>query len=523
MQMMPSLQIKQKQSLVMTPQLQQAIKLLQMTNLDISRFLQDQAMENPFMEVEGGETHTAAADLGPRQSDAGNVNGSPDINGSDTSGPDSAAPETVRATETSSTDLDVGMASGGALSDDPTAHSDLENRFGSQGVDFGAAQRGSGGDLDWDSLANLAEQGPESLIECVIRQIDLSIFDASQRVIAYALAEALEPSGWLGRELSEVAAVCGCDEADVEEVLEIVQKLEPEGVFARDLAECLHIQARERGVLDNVMETVLSNLEMLANGDIAQLARRAGGSSEDVAKAFKLIREMNPKPGEAYESTPLRVNAPDVIVTPSPDGWVVDLNRSTLPALVINEEYAAAVSKADRGKSGEATNQFAADALGSARWLRRALDQRNSTTLKIAGEIIRRQADFLTDGLSALKPLALKDVAEAVGMHESTVSRVTSGLLLSTPKGCFSLKSLFSVSLSTDEGDSKAAAAVRNMIQSIIASEPAGKPYSDDAIASMVSDNGVRLARRTVAKYRDMLKIPSSSERRRRARLEMAC
>ena len=200
---------------------------------------------------------------------------------------------------------------------------------------------------------------------------------------------------------------------------------------------------------------------------------------------------------------------------------MVDLNRSTLPSLTINETYAAAVTNGRKNKADEAASQFAADSLGSARWLRRALDQRNSTTLKIAGEIIRQQADFLTEGLSALKPLALKDVAEAVGMHESTVSRVTSGLLLATPKGCFPLKSLFSVSLATDEGDSKAAA-VRNMIEAIIAGEPAGRPYSDDAIAGMVSEKGVKLARRTVAKYRDMLKIPSSSERRRRARLEMA-
>ena len=158
---------------------------------------------------------------------------------------------------------------------------------------------------------------------------------------------------------------------------------------------------------------------------------------------------MNPKPGEAYESAPLRVHAPDVIVSRGKDGWVVDLNRSTLPSLVINEDYAAQISAAGRGKAAEASNQFVTDAVGSARWLRRALDQRNST-LKIAGEIVRQQSAFLTEGLSALKPLALKDVAEAVGMHESTVSRVTSGLLMATPKGCYPLKSLFSVSLATD-------------------------------------------------------------------------
>ena len=504
MQMMPSLQVKQKQALVMTPQLQQAIKLLQMTNLDIANFLQEQAMENPFIEVENGTDHTPAADLG--------------------AAPRAETPEALAAkdVDSSAADLDRDMAAGSAIADDPTSHADVENRFGSEGLDYGHAQRGRPADLDWDGLANLAEQGPESLVECVLRQIDLSIFDPRQRVIAYALSEALEPSGWLGRPVADIAAGCGAGEEETEEVLAIVQKLEPEGVFARDLAECLRIQARERGELDEVMEVVLGNLPMLANGDIAALARRAGSDAEDIARCLRLIREMNPKPGEAYESAPLRVHAPDVIVSRGKDGWVVDLNRSTLPSLVINEDYAAQISAAGRGKAAEASNQFVTDAVGSARWLRRALDQRNSTTLKIAGEIVRQQSAFLTEGLSALKPLALKDVAEAVGMHESTVSRVTSGLLMATPKGCYPLKSLFSVSLATDEGDAKAAAAVRNMIQSIIAGEPAGKPLSDDAIAMMVSEKGVKLARRTVAKYRDMLKIPSSSERRRRARLAMA-
>ena len=508
MQMMPSLQVKQKQALVMTPQLQQAIKLLQMTNLDICNYLQDQALENPFIEVEKGADHTSAADLGAAPS----------------TGDNAAAPTAGENAPVAAggDGLDRDMAQGDAVADDPTANADLENRFGSQGLDFGHAQRSRPSDIDWDGLANLAEQGPESLVECVLRQIDLTIFNPGQRVIAYALAEALEPTGWLGRPLEEIAVTCGTDEAKIEVVLEIVQRLEPEGVFARDLAECLRIQARERDELDAVMEVVLANLDMLANGDIAQLARRAGTDSEDVARCLRLIREMNPKPGEAYESAPLRVHAPDVIVSRGTEGWVVDLNRSTLPSLVINEDYASQVGAARRGKAAEASNQFVTDAVGSARWLRRALEQRNSTTLKVAGEIVRQQSAFLTEGLSALRPLALKDVAEAVGMHESTVSRVTSGLLMATPKGCFPLKSLFSVSLATDEGDAKAAAAVRNMIQSIIDGEPVGRPLSDDAIANMVSDRGVTLARRTVAKYRDMLKIPSSSERRRRARLAMA-
>ena len=204
-------------------------------------------------------------------------------------------------------------------------------------------------------------------------------------------------------------------------------------------------------------------------------------------------------------------------------GWIVDLNRSTLPSLVIDEDYGNKVAATSRGVKKDEAKNFAGEALGSARWLKRALEQRNSTTLKISGEIIRHQSEFLVHGLAALKPLALKDVAEAVGMHESTVSRVTSGLTISTPKGCFALKSFFSVSIATtDSGDGTAAAAVRNMIKEIVSGEISGKPLSDDAIAALVAKKGVKLARRTVAKYRDMLRIPSSSERRRQARLNLA-
>ena len=194
------------------------------------------------------------------------------------------------------------MSEGAAIADDPTAHADVENRYESAALDYGREQRGRPADTDWDALANLAEIDPESLVEFVLRQIDLTIFEPGARVIAYALAEALEPTGWLGRPLSDIAAVCGCAEAEVEVVLDTVQRLEPEGVFARDLAECLRIQARERGLLDQVMTIVLDNLDMLANGDLQQLARRAGATTEDIAAALKLIREMNPKPGEAYEA-----------------------------------------------------------------------------------------------------------------------------------------------------------------------------------------------------------------------------
>lgn len=482
----------------MTPQLQQAIKLLQMTNLDIQSFLEEQALENPFLEIETAKSENI----------------------------DSAASDVLvtQSQMASPADLADGMRDGAALADDPTAHGDFENRFESNGLDLGRSIAPlANGETDWDSLANLVPEKPETLTEFVISQIDLSIFDPRQRFIAYEFSDSLEPSGWLGQAVEDVAEKCGCSFEEAEVVLEILQHLEPEGVFARNLAECLRIQAREAGVLSAKMDVVLANLELLGRGELEALARKAKCDITEIAACLKQIREFNPKPGEAFESTPLRVGAPDVIVSRGGEGWVVDLNRSTLPSLVINEEYASEVNAASRRAKTEEEKSYANEALGSARWLRRALEQRNSTTLKISGEVVARQAEFLTHGLSALRPLSLKDVAEAVGMHESTVSRVTSGLMIATPKGSFPMKSLFSVSIAaSDDGDSKAAGAVRNMIKTIVQAESAAKPLSDDVIAAMVSEKGVKLARRTVAKYRDMLRIPSSSERRRRARLNMA-
>ena len=229
----------------------------------------------------------------------------------------------------------------------------------------------------------------------------------------------------------------------------------------------------------------------------------------EISKRLKIIRSFNPKPASAFDTEYLSVNAPDIIVRESSDGFIVDLNRSTLPSLVINEKYAKQINNSARNKKDEETKSFTSDSVSSARWLKRSLEQRNNTTLKIAGEIVKQQTDFFKEGLSGLKPLSLKDVATAVNMHESTVSRVTSGLLMSTPKGCFTLKSFFSVSIATTEsGDGTAAAAVRHLIKTVISNENPKKPLSDDAIAALVCQKGIKLARRTVAKYREMMKIP---------------
>jgi len=269
--------------------------------------------------------------------------------------------------------------------------------------------------------------------------------------------------------------------------------------------------------MTEAFSTLLENLDLLGRGEVKRLARLIKGTTDDVMEMLAIIRTLNPKPGEFLGIDHLEMPSPDVIVKRRSDGWAVELNRSTLPAIVINEDYADLVATK---KMNEEAQNYSATALNNARWLKRAVEQRNSTTLKISAEIIRQQTDFLEKGLDYLKPLSLRDVAQAVGMHESTVSRVTTGLLIATPRGGMPLKSFFSVNIASraPSGDASAAA-VRNMVKRLIMQETPGKPLSDEAICKMIADEGIDLARRTVAKYREMMNIPSSSQRRMQARL----
>ena len=495
MQLIPSLGQRQKQSLVMTPQLQQAIKLLQMTNLDIKNYLENEVLENPFLEVSSEDT--LFQDLPHSQ----NLDNS------------------YKTTEIEPTDSQKAT-----VVDDPTENEDFDNRFSSASLDLGNSKpRNQIADSNWEDIMSNVPEQMDNLNTHILRQIELNIKDTSEKFIACMLADAIEASGWLGKSCSEIASICNCDEEQINSVLQKLQMFEPAGLFARNLSECLIIQAKEQDYYDSIMATILENLELLGKGELAMLARKANTEVGEIAKRLLIIRGFNPKPASMFDTEYLSVNAPDIIVRESPNGFIVDLNRSTLPSLIINEEYVKQINNAAQNKKEDETKSFTSDSVSSARWLKRSLEQRNNTTLKIAGEIVHQQTDFFKEGLSGLKPLSLKDVAAAVNMHESTVSRVTSGLLMATPKGCFTLKSFFSVSIATTEsGDGTAAAAVRHLIKTVIANEPVGKPLSDDAIAALVSQKGIKLARRTVAKYREMMKIPSSSERRRRAKLNMA-
>ena len=494
MQLSASLNLRQKQSLVMTPQLQQAIKLLQMTNLDLRQYLENECSENPFLEVDIDEDNSNS--LKKNESDQENSN---NTDSSDSSATDNA------------------LTDGTAMTDDPTTNSDYENRFETELTDFRTPTAAASQNDDYDYISSSVENNPISLQEHVYRQIDMKFNDANERLIAHAFTENLQPSGWLNTECNAIAVLCGATTEQSEKVLADLQEFEPAGLFARNLKECLSIQAIDKGLLTNQFKALLNNLDLLAKGQFESLQRKLKCNKQILMDQIKLLRSFNPKPGERFDQNLHQITAPDLMVRKSETGWTVDLNRSNLPTIHINADYADDIQTKSRN---EAASEYASQAIASARWLKRAVAKRNSTTLKVGSEIIRRQTAFLEKGLDYLKPLSLKDIAEEVKMHESTISRVTSGLLINTPRGTFPLKSFFSISIDTDKpGIETSAAAVRNLIKTIIQDENTARPFSDESLAEIISDKGVKLARRTVAKYRELMKIPSSSERRRRAKV----
>lgn len=427
----------QSQSLVMTSVMQQAIALLQLSNTDLQRYIEKEAEENPFIDV-NGRHRTAPALPYP----------------------------------------------GGSLSanDDPISR---------------------------------IESHPLSLYGHVSGQLDLLFPDPLDRAMADRFLEALDPNGWLADPLERIADNCGLDINAAEEFLLAIQQVEPAGLFARNLTECLALQAEDQGLMTPLFRKVLDNLPRLAAADLSGLARVCGCDLDDLRTPLKQLRSLNPKPGADFAGNDPSEREPDLIVTRGANGWVVELNRSTLPAVEVDETLLASKLTDANARS------YVGERLGVARWLRRAVEHRNQTTLSVGAEIVRRQAAFLEKGLGHIAPMKLADVAKAVGVHESTVSRVTTGILMVTPHGTLGLKRFFSTALSgeTESKEAASAAAVRYKIQKMIEAEDPQNPLSDDAIAKAVGAGGPILARRTVAKYRDMLNIPSSFQRKRQGKL----
>jgi RNA polymerase sigma-54 factor len=342
----------------------------------------------------------------------------------------------------------------------------------------------------------------------------LAISNPAGRMIAQYLIDMVDEAGYLTGDLDSVAEKLGAHRSDVELVLAVLQTFDPSGVCARNLNECLAIQLKERDRYDPAMRALVEHLDLLAKRDLAGLRRICGVTDDDLADMIAEIRTLNPKPGLAFGSITVQPIVPDVFVRSAPDGtWQVELNSDTLPKVLINQRYHAQVSKTTRNDKEKA---YIADCLQTATWLVRALDQRAKTILKVSSEIVRQQDGFFAKGVQYLRPLNLKTVADAIGMHESTVSRVTANKYMATSRGIFELKYFFTSAIAAaNGGEAHSAEAVRHRIRQLIDSESAADVLSDDTIVEKLRGAGIDIARRTVAKYREAMRIPSSVQRRR--------
>ncbi|HEV8678818.1 MAG TPA: RNA polymerase factor sigma-54, partial [Stellaceae bacterium] len=374
-------------------------------------------------------------------------------------------------------------------------------------------------DADMRGIEQTATR-PRTLREHLIEQIGADLPDLADRVIAAHLLDQLDEAGYLRGGLAGAAEQLGCPADRVERVLARLQQFDPPGVFARDLPECLALQLADRNRLDPAMQRLLDNLPLLAARDAAALMRICEVDAEDFADMVAEIKSLDPRPGHAFDPPLAQTVVPDIIMRPQPDdAWVVELNADTLPRVLVNNRYYARVSRAAHGK---ADREYLAERLQAANWLVKSLHQRATTILKVASEIVRQQDGFFRHGVPALRPLILRDIADAIGMHESTVSRVTTNKYMATPRGLYELKYFFTSSIAASRGgESHSAEAVRFRIRGLIGGEPSNETLSDERIVDLLKQEGVDIARRTVAKYREAMRIPSSVQRRREKMLAL--
>jgi len=492
------LEVRQSQALVMTPQLMQAIKLLQLSSLDLAAYVEGELERNPLLERAGEEEAGSGADAQASPEREDNVSGADWINAE---------------LETSRSSIEQGLGT------------ELENVFPDDSGDKNATT----GDLhpgtypEW-SGAGLAAGGDynleafvsaeTTLADHLAEQMVLAISNPAGRMIGQYLIDMVDEAGYLAGDIDAVAEKLGTQRYDVELVLAVLQTFDPPGVCARSLTECLAIQLKDRNRYDPAMQALVEHLDLVAKRDLAGLRRLCGVTEEDLADMIAEIRMLNPKPGLTFGSTMVQPIVPDVFVRPAPDGtWQVELNSDTLPKVLINQRYYAHVSGTTRNEKEKA---YLADCLQTATWLVRALDQRAKTILKVSSEIVRQQDGFFAKGVQYLRPLNLKAVADAISMHESTVSRVTANKYMATSRGIFELKYFFTSAIAAaDGGEAHSAEAVRHRIRQLIDDESTENVLSDDTIVEKLRDAGIEIARRTVAKYREAMRIPSSVQRRR--------
>jgi RNA polymerase sigma-54 factor len=499
------LEIRQGQGLVITPQLQQAIKLLQLSNLELEAYVEGEIERNPLLQRQDGDADGPEDRRGERteaapEPEAAHV----ELDGRDRSDSLDCGKDDVY-------DAAPGERHGGEAAEAPGQ--------ANGSVDWSRAGSGGSFESDDDMEGRLTRE--QSLSEHLHAQLSVAKFTAQESAVAAVLIDGVDEAGYLRAELAETAERLGASDEMVERVLHRLQGFEPTGVFARDLRECLALQLKENNRLDPAMEALLDNLPLLARRDMAALRKACAVDDEDLRDMVAELKALTPRPGAAFGGEPAAPVVPDVFVREGTMGmWHVELNGETLPRLLVDQRYHARVSG---GARSDAEKTFVADCLATANWLVKSLDQRAKTILKVASEIVRQQDAFLAFGVEHLRPLNLKTVADAIGMHESTVSRVTSNKYLATPRGVFEMKFFFTSAIaSTGGGEAHSAESVRHKIRQLIEAEGRERDvYSDDRIVEILKEAGVDIARRTVAKYREAMRIPSSVERRRM--LKEAC
>jgi len=513
------LELRQTHSLVMTPQLQQAIKLLQLSNMELASFVEAELERNPLLEHAETDEPNGAANESSRAA-AKDEGGEAKVS----DGPAEAGSESGDD-EGDWVDLDAGNDSGRTddLDADPQdMFSDAESFTPGAVTDSGWSGLTQGPRAEIDEGTNLEAYVAEekTLRDYLSDQLSLTFADPAQRLIGHHLIDMTDEAGYLRGELDALAELLGAPLELVEETLCVMQGFEPCGVFARDLRECLTLQLKEQDRCDPAMAALIDNLHLLATHDLVALKRAARVSDEDLCDMIAEVKRLNPKPGLKYGTSPSQPIVPDVLIRSLPDGsFHVELNSDTLPRVLVNQSYYATVSKSKMRKEDKS---YLVDCLQTANWLVKSLDQRARTILKVAQEIVRQQDGFFTYGVRHLRPLNLKTVADAISMHESTVSRVTANKYMATNRGLFELKYFFTSAIAaTSDGDSHSSEAVRHRIREMIAAEPAADVLSDDKIVERLKGDGVDIARRTVAKYREALGIPSSVQRRRLKRVTM--
>lgn len=497
------LELRQGQQLVMTPQLQQAIRLLQLSNMELMQYVETELERNPLLEPDEGVEAPVRSEGEP---------------------PEFAKPEeTAPASEANWVDLDKPVA-------DPegTFDTDYDNSYtdsppadhsGGQDAASGWAsvrQRttGSGDDVNIEAFLT----SDVSLREYLSAQLPLILKEPAERLVGRYLIDMVDEAGYLPADLGVLSDKLGAPQTLVEGVLTSLQALDPPGVFARSLAECLALQLKEQNRYDPVISRFLDNLHLLAGHNIPALRKAVGVEMDELLEIIAEIKRLNPKPGLKFGSVQLQPVVPDVLVRAANDGtWIIELNSDTLPRVLVNRTYLTTVSQ----KNGSAADRnYLLECLQTANWLVKSLDQRARTILRVAEEIVRQQDGFFMHGVQYLRPLNLRTVADAIHMHESTVSRVTSNKYMATPRGIFELKYFFTSSIaSADHGESHSSEAVRHRIRAMIDGETPAAVLSDDKIVEKLKNDGIEIARRTVAKYREAMRIPSSVQRRRDKRL----